>query len=60
MAWWKSSMASTRSAGSGPANLPATASCGTLITTFGRDLTVASTLFDRPVFPGKIGRQTRP
>jgi hypothetical protein len=29
----------------------------TLITTYGRDFAVASTLYDRPSAPGKIGRQ---
>ena len=29
----------------------------TVITTYGRDYAVASTLYDRPSFPGKIGRQ---
>jgi hypothetical protein len=29
----------------------------TVITTFGADMAVASTLFHRPDFPGKIGRQ---
>lgn len=29
----------------------------TVITTYGRDFAVASTLFDRPSIPGKIGRQ---
>jgi hypothetical protein len=31
----------------------------TVITTYGRDCAVASTLFDRPSVPGKIGRQTQ-
>ena len=31
----------------------------TVITTFGRDLAIAATLFHRPEFPGMIGRQTR-
>jgi hypothetical protein len=31
----------------------------TVITTFGRDFAVASTLFRRPGAPGKIGRQTQ-
>jgi AtzH-like len=31
----------------------------TVITTFGRDYAVASTLFHRPAAPGKIGRQTQ-
>lgn len=30
---------------------------GTVITTFGRDYAVASTLYERPSAPGKIGRQ---
>lgn len=29
----------------------------TVITTYGRDFAVASTLYDRPAFHGKIGRQ---
>lgn len=29
----------------------------TLITTYGRDVAVASTLFHRPDFPGQVGRQ---
>ena len=29
----------------------------TVITTFGRDFAVASTLYERPTAPGKIGRQ---
>jgi hypothetical protein len=29
----------------------------TVITTYGRDFAIASTLYDRPSFPGKIGRQ---
>jgi hypothetical protein len=29
----------------------------TVITTYGRDLAVASTLFHRPTAPGKVGRQ---
>jgi len=31
--------------------------CGTVITTYGRDLAVASTLFHRPSLAGKVGRQ---
>jgi hypothetical protein len=31
----------------------------TVITTYGRDIAVASTLFHRPDFPGQIGRQTQ-
>jgi hypothetical protein len=31
----------------------------TIITTFGRDFAVASTLYERPSAPGKIGRQTQ-
>jgi len=31
----------------------------TVITTFGRDFAVASTLYERPTAPGKIGRQTQ-
>src|SRR5262249_55552665 len=30
----------------------------TIITTFGRDFAVASTLYERPTAPGRIGRQT--
>jgi hypothetical protein len=29
----------------------------TVISTYGRDFAIASTLYDRPSFPGKIGRQ---
>jgi Protein of unknown function (DUF3225) len=29
----------------------------TIITTYGRDFAVASTLFHRPTMPGKVGRQ---
>jgi hypothetical protein len=29
----------------------------TVITTYGRDFAVASTLYDRATFPGKVGRQ---
>jgi hypothetical protein len=39
-----------------PAGLARTIS-RTVITTYGRDFAVASTLYDRPSFPGKIGRQ---
>ncbi len=39
-----------------PAGLERSLSC-TVITTFGRDFAVASTLFHRPTQPGKIGRQ---
>ncbi len=39
-----------------PAGLARTLS-RTVITTYGRDFAVASTLYDRPSFPGKIGRQ---
>jgi hypothetical protein len=39
-----------------PAGLPRTLS-KTVISTYGRDFAVASTLYDRPSFPGKIGRQ---
>jgi hypothetical protein len=28
-----------------------------VISTYGRDFAVASTLYDRPSFPGKVGRQ---
>jgi hypothetical protein len=31
----------------------------TIITTFGREFAVASTLYERPSAPGKIGRQTQ-
>ncbi|HEY6382357.1 MAG TPA: oxalurate catabolism protein HpxZ [Pseudolabrys sp.] len=31
----------------------------TIITTFGRDFAVVSTLYERPSAPGKIGRQTQ-
>src|SRR5215475_11109744 len=31
----------------------------TMITTFGRDFAVASTLYERPTAPGRIGRQTQ-
>jgi hypothetical protein len=31
----------------------------TVITTFGRDFAMASTLFHRPSAPGKVGRQTQ-
>jgi Protein of unknown function (DUF3225) len=41
-----------------PAGLARTLS-KTLITTFGRDIAVASTLFLRIAMPGKIGRQTQ-
>ena len=39
-----------------PAGLDRTL-CGTVITTYGRDLAVASTLFHRPSLAGKVGRQ---
>jgi hypothetical protein len=39
-----------------PAGLARTLS-RTVITTFGREFAVASTLFERPTSPGKIGRQ---
>jgi hypothetical protein len=39
-----------------PAGLDRTLS-KTVITTYGRDFAVASTLFHRPTTPGKIGRQ---
>src|SRR5688572_12137991 len=39
-----------------PAGLTRTIS-KTLITTYGRDTAVASTLFHRPSSPGKVGRQ---
>ncbi|MGB9319354.1 MAG: oxalurate catabolism protein HpxZ, partial [Pseudolabrys sp.] len=31
----------------------------TVITTFGREFAVASTLYERPTAPGRIGRQTQ-
>jgi hypothetical protein len=31
----------------------------TVITTFGQNMAIASTLFHRPDFPGQIGRQTQ-
>jgi AtzH-like len=43
-------------AGRSPAGLARTLS-RTVITTFGRDFAVASTLFERAAAPGKIGRQ---
>jgi len=48
-------IAAFRSARS-PAGLGRTLS-KTVITAYGRDFAVASTLYDRPSFPGKIGRQ---
>jgi hypothetical protein len=39
-----------------PAGLARTLS-KTVISTYGRDFAVASTLYDRPSFPGKVGRQ---
>jgi hypothetical protein len=39
-----------------PAGLARTLS-KTVISAYGRDFAVASTLYDRPSFPGKIGRQ---
>lgn len=39
-----------------PVGLARTRSC-TLITTYGRDFAVASTLFNRETMPGKVGRQ---
>jgi AtzH-like len=39
-----------------PAGLARTIS-KTVITTYGRDMAVASTLFHRPTSPGKVGRQ---
>jgi hypothetical protein len=39
-----------------PAGLARTLS-KTVITTYGRDFAVASTLYNRPTFPGKVGRQ---
>jgi hypothetical protein len=39
-----------------PAGLGRTLS-KTVITTYGRDFAIASTLYDRPSIPGKIGRQ---
>jgi hypothetical protein len=41
-----------------PAGLVRTLS-RTVITTFGRDLAVASTMFHRRTLPGKVGRQTQ-
>jgi ketosteroid isomerase-like protein len=41
-----------------PAGLARTLS-RTVITTFGRDFAIASTLFHRPTSPGKVGRQTQ-
>jgi hypothetical protein len=43
-------------AGRSPAGLARTLS-KTVITAYGRDVAVASTLYDRPSQPGKIGRQ---
>lgn len=43
-------------AGRPPVNLARTLS-RTVITTYGRDTAVASTLFHRPSMPGKVGRQ---
>ena len=43
-------------AGRSPAGLARTLS-RTVITTYGRDFAVASTLFHRPSVPGKVGRQ---
>jgi hypothetical protein len=43
-------------AGRSPAGLARTLS-KTVISTYGRDFAVASTLFHRPSLPGKIGRQ---
>ncbi len=43
-------------AGRSPAGLSRTLS-RTVITTYGRDFAVASTLFHRPSVPGKVGRQ---
>jgi hypothetical protein len=42
--------------GRSPVGLDRTTS-GTVITTFGQDLAVASTLFHRPAWPHRIGRQ---
>ena len=39
-----------------PAGLERTLS-RTMITTYGRDMAIASTLFHRPTSPGKVGRQ---
>jgi len=39
-----------------PANLARTLS-HTVITAYGRDTAIASTLFHRPTMPGKVGRQ---
>lgn len=43
-------------AGRSPAGLARTLS-RTVITTYGRDFAVASTLFHRPSIPGRVGRQ---
>jgi len=43
-------------AGRSPVGLDRTR-CRTVITTYGRDLAVASTLFHRPSLAGKVGRQ---
>jgi hypothetical protein len=45
-------------AGRSPVGLARTLS-KTVITTFGRDCTMASTLFHRATAPGKVGRQTQ-
>jgi len=45
-------------AGRSPVGLARTLS-KTVITTFGRDLAMASTLFHRTTTPGKVGRQTQ-
>ncbi len=45
-------------AGRSPVGLARTLS-KTVITTFGRDFAMASTLFHRATIPGKIGRQTQ-
>lgn len=50
-------IAAFRSARS-PAGLARTIS-GTLITTYGRDMATANTMFERETVPGKIGRQSQ-
>jgi|SRR6202049_4518163 hypothetical protein len=45
-------------AGRSPAGLARTLS-KTVITTFGRDFAMASTIFHRATLPGKVGRQTQ-
>jgi hypothetical protein len=50
-------IAAFRSARS-PAGLARTIS-GTLITTYGRDMATANTMFERETVPGKLGRQSQ-